>query len=119
MKNFIKFFEIPAIDVKRAVKFYEAVFGIEIQVHEFGHETMAMFPDNIGSISKAEDFKPCENGVLITFNGGTDLQNRLQLAKSNGGIVVIDKTKIEADNQGYFAVVKDTEGNRIGLYSDN
>lgn len=119
MSNFIKFFEIPAIDVSRAVNFYQTVFNLAINVHEFGHETMAMFPNNIGSISKAEDFKPCENGVLITFDGGSDLKKRLQLVVECGGAIIIDKTKIDAEHTGYFAVVKDTEGNRIGLYSDN
>lgn len=119
MNDFVKFFEIPADDVKRAVAFYEKVFAIKMKVHDWGHEVMAMFPGNIGAISKAEGFKPCENGVLISLDGGNDLSDRLTMVNASGGKVIVDKTKIEADDQGYFAVIMDTEGNRIGLYSDN
>ena len=119
MKDFIKFFEIPATDVKRAVDFYQKVFKIEITLHDWGVEKMGMFPDNIGSISQAEGFKPCEHGTLITLNGGEDLSNTMNIVVENGGKEIIPKTKIEAENQGYFAVFLDTEGNRIGLYSDN
>lgn len=119
MKDFIKFFEIPATDVKRAVDFYQKVFEIEIVLHDWGVEKMGMFPDHIGSISQAEGFKPCEHGTLITFDGGTDLSVTMKRVIKNGGKEIIAKTKIEADDRGYFAVFLDSEGNRIGLYSDN
>jgi predicted enzyme related to lactoylglutathione lyase len=119
MNNFVKFFEIPANDVKRAADFYQKVFNLQMEVHDWGHEAMAMFPGNIGAISKAEGFKPCDNGVLISLDGGHDLNEKLSGVKSAGGKVVVEKTKIQAENQGYFAVFIDTEGNRIGLYSDN
>ncbi len=119
MKNFVKFFEIPATDVHRAIKFYQLVFNIEIELCEFGNEKMGMFPEKVGSISQSEGFKPCDQGVLITLNGGNNLDDKLSIVNKNGGSTIIKKTKIGADEFGYFAVFKDTEGNRIGLYSDN
>ena len=33
-----------------------------------------------------------------------------------GGKIIIPKTKIEAENKGYFAVLEDSEGNHVGIY---
>lgn len=84
-------------------------------------EKMAFFPDedglSPGAISWAEDFLPSQNGVLISLNC-EDIAFSLSLIESNGGKVVIPKTKIEAENRGYFCVFADSEGNHVGLYSD-
>lgn len=119
MKSLIKFFEIPAVDVERAIKFYKNVFEIEVQFFDWGNEKMGMFPNNEGAISQAAGFKPCEHGVLVSFDAGSDLGIVLERIVENGGSVIVNKTKIEAENKGYFAVFIDSEGNRLGLYSDN
>ena len=43
MKNLIAFFEIPAVDFKRAVDFYETVLDLQLAVFECEHEKMACF----------------------------------------------------------------------------
>ncbi len=119
MNDFIKFFEIPATNVERAIKFYATVFDIEIKLCDCGSEKMGMFPGGIGAISQSEGFEPSKNGVLLSLNGGNDLNFVLEKVKLNNGKVIVKKTKIEVDKLGYFAVFQDTEGNRLGLYSDN
>ena len=120
MSKFISFFEIPAADFNRAIDFYQTVFNITLPVMDCDTEKMAFFNEGekcVGAISWAKDFLPSLNGVLIHFNCD-DLEKTLSVIQSKGGIVVIPKTKIEAEDRGYFAVFTDSEGNRIGLYQD-
>lgn len=125
MKKLIAFFEIPVTDFYRAVDFYETVLNVKLPVYECGQEKMACFnegDETIGAISQSSDllsdFTPSEKGVLIHFNT-EDIAATLQRVVQKGGKVVIPRKKIEAECGGYFAVIADTEGNRIGIYADN
>lgn len=121
MKRLVAFFEIPAADFRRAVKFYETILGVTLAVCECEQEKMAFFPEEDGlapgAISFAEGFKPAGGGVLVSLNV-EDLEATLQRVQQNGGVVTTPKTKIEAGCRGYFAVFKDSEGNSVGLYAD-
>lgn len=121
MKKLVSFFEIPAADFSRAVKFYEAVLNLKLNVLDCGTEKMAFFPEEEevtpGAISWAADFLPSKNGVLVSLNV-EDMEETLSCIKENGGSIVREKTKIESDCQGYFAMFSDSEGNTLGLYSD-
>lgn len=123
MKRLVSFFEIPAADFGRAVKFYESLFHVKLEVMDCGHEKMACFPEQEGvcpgSISWSSDFefRPSAQGVLVSLHC-PELEDALLYVGEHGGRVLIPKTKIEAENRGWFAVVLDCEGNRVGLYSD-
>jgi predicted enzyme related to lactoylglutathione lyase len=123
MKNLISFFEIPSTDFNRAILFYTEVLNVQIKSCENSEGKMAFFPKDqsglYGAIIKCEGFEPSSQGILISFNGGDDLSNILSKVDNAGGKVVIPKTRIQAEDEGYFAVFIDTEGNRIGLYSKN
>ncbi len=123
MKTLVAFFEIPVIDFDRSIKFYESLLSVKLVTMACGHEKMAFFPEENGlcpgAISWAAEnsFLPSENGVLVSLN----IENMMQaisFIEKNGGRILISKTKIEADNRGYFAVFIDCEGNRVGLYSE-
>lgn len=123
MKSLVAFFEIPATDFSRATRFYEAVFGVELTLLDCGHEKMAFFPEENGlcpgavSWSSAFSFQPSGQGVLVSLNV-KNMEAAVSLIEKNGGKILIPKTKIEAENRGYFVVFTDCEGNRVGLYSD-
>lgn len=123
MKQLIKFVEIPSVDFVRAVKFYEVVLGIKLNVCD-GCETekMAFFPDFSTepsvAISWTSDFHPSKDGVLIHFTVES-IEPTLALINVNGGKTIRPKTKIEADGMGYFAQFCDSEGNTLGLYAEN
>lgn len=122
MKNSIPLIEIPAADFRRAVKFYENVLSIRLTVCDScEEEKMAFFYDfthqpNI-SISWAPDFRPSSEGVLIHLTV-EDIEASLALIEKEGGKIVRPKTKIDAESMGYFALFLDSEGNRLGLYSE-
>lgn len=118
MKKLIAWVEIPAKDMKRAVTFYNQVLDLELEALDFGHEQMALLPDDAGAISLAPGFEPSADGVLVSFNPGRDLDAVLALVEVEGGKVLKAKTKIEAEGRGWFALFLDPEGNRVGLYQD-
>ena len=120
MAGIINWFEIPATDFDRAVKFYSEVLGREIQKTEMGGALYALFPhdkENIGgAIAKAEGYEPSDKGVTVYFDGGEDLSTFLSKVEPAGGKVLVPKTLI-TEEVGYFAHFLDTEGNKIGFYS--
>ena len=118
MRKLISWVEIPATNIERAAKFYGKVLNLEIQVIDFGKEKMACFPNGEGAISQAPDFNPSPNGVLVSFDTEKGLNSALDIVVENGGEIVQSKTKIEAEGRGYFALIIDTEGNKVGLYED-
>lgn len=122
MTSFVSIFEIPALDISRAVDFYQAILDIEIEKMTFPGMQMGLFPSEgqmtFGTIIQGEDYKPSANGVTIYLNGGDNLQLILDRVEKKGGNIITPKT-IHADESGYFALFLDTEGNRIGLHSPN
>jgi len=118
MQKLVSWVEIPATDFERAVSFYNAVFNLTLKGMDFGTEKMAFLPNDEGAISFAPNFKPSKDGVLVSMNAGTNLDDTLVRVVENGGKVIKAKTKIEAEGRGYFALFLDSEGNRMGLYGD-
>lgn len=122
MNSFISIFEIPALDIPRALAFYEGILDIEIQELEFPGMHMGLLPVenqmSIGVLIKSQDHQPSNNGVTIYLNAGSDLQKVLDKVVDYGGEVKIPKTP-HADESGYFAIFIDSEGNRLGLHSVN
>lgn len=116
MKKLISWVEIPATDMNRAVNFYNSVLGLNLKINDFGDEQMACFPNDEGAISKAKDFKPSRDGTLVSFFVNNGLESVLKTVTNNGGEIVLGKTKVEAENRGYFSLIIDSEGNKIGLY---
>jgi len=47
--NALNWFEIPATDIQRSKKFYETIFGIEMEYMEMEVTKMAMFPFTPGN----------------------------------------------------------------------
>ncbi len=122
MNSFISLFEIPATDISRAINFYQAILGINIEKMEMPGMEMGIFPYEgqivTGVIMKGEDFKPSAYGVTIYLNGGDNLKTILDKVEKNGGKIIAPKTA-HADESGFFALFLDTEGNKIGLNSPN
>lgn len=124
MMHRISWFEIPASDIDRAQKFYEAIFDTQLIPMDNPGLKMRMFPveDMMNDISGAvvyhsEFYRPsADAGCTIYLNGNPDLQNVLDRIESNGGTIMVPKTQISPEH-GYMAVFLDTEGNRIALHS--
>ena len=123
-ENSLNWFEISVVDIKRAKKFYETIFGIEMQQQEMMGMQMAFFPYEdmnlkvSGGLVQGPMHKPSADGAKIYLNGNPDLNNALAKVEKAGGKVTIPKTKI-SDEIGHMAFFIDTEGNTVALHSNN
>lgn len=120
--NAINWFEIPAVDIKRARKFYEAIFEIQMQEMEMDGMKYAMFPfapmsgKVAGGLAQSPMHKPGMTGSIIYLNANPDLQIVLDRIENAGGKVNMPKTSI--GQNGFMAFFTDTEGNNVALHSN-
>jgi len=121
--NIVGWFEIPVLDMDRAVRFYETVFEIKLDRRQLGPLEMAWFPwveggmGSSGSLVRSEFHKPSDEGVRIYFTAFSgDVAVEAGRVAAAGGEVLMPRTQISEDI-GYMAMVRDTEGNRICLHS--
>jgi predicted enzyme related to lactoylglutathione lyase len=125
LTNALNWFEIPVVNFDRAKKFYESIFNYTMPENTMGDTRMGFFLYDMpggkvgGAIVFNEQFyEPSEKGTLVYLNAQPDLQLVLDRAEAAGGTIIKPKTIIsEEQNLGYWALLKDTEGNRVALHS--
>ncbi len=121
--NAVNWFEIPAIDISRAKKFYETIFEIKMEEMEMPGMQYAMFPFDpmnakvAGGLAKSPVHTPSLTGSIIYLNANPDLQNVLDRIEKAGGKITMPKTSI--GQNGFMAFFNDTEGNLVALHSNN
>lgn len=142
MTNIISWFEIPVRDFKRALNFYSNALEMDIDVFMFSGIRHGVFrvdpvhPEEItGAIVETQNMPDKVVGPVIFFNANPNMSEILENIKENGGEVILFKTLIKNinsedgkvtvpktlidDNVGYYAYFYDTEGNKMGLYSNS
>lgn len=118
--NPVNWFEIPVKDIEKSRKFYSAVFGYNLEVHEMEPFTMAFFPmadktyGAAGTLVKGESYVPSHSGTVIYFSV-EDIEETLRKINANGGKTLLPKKSI--GEYGFIAHFEDTEGNRLALHS--
>lgn len=122
MKNLnpVGWFDIHVSDLKRAKKFYESVF--EIQMTDFPPEwgKQAAFPFDetgahiSGALVEKEGWVANGNNTLVYFNS-EDCLSEASRVEAAGGKLIQPKTSI--GEFGFVSILMDTEGNSIGLHS--
>jgi hypothetical protein len=120
VKDFISWFEIPAINFQQAVAFYNYIFNMEMEKNSESNYAMAFFPINKGiggAIIAGPGSTPSDTGTLIYLNAGKDLTQVLKRIEPAGGRVIMSKTLINKES-GYFALFIDSEGNKLALHSN-
>ncbi len=119
MSNAINWFELPSNNFERAVKFYGEVLGENLQPMDHPQMKMAFFPTKNngvgGCVTHGNGNKPNAEGALVYLNGGEDLGTPLSRVTKAGGEVLMPKTSI--GENGFMAIFKDTEGNRVAIHS--
>jgi len=115
----IQWFEIPVTDLDRATAFYEAIFSLTLERMELG-TPVAVFPadeDGVGGALSLDDREPSDQGSLVYLTAPNGLQTALDRVPGAGGEVLLPRTDI-GDDYGYYAYIKDTEGNKVGLFEN-
>lgn len=121
MGNPVIWFEIPAVDVERGKAFYEAVFGLKLEVVTMGPRQMAMFPMAMGvpgvggSLVQDDGYVPSASAGTVVYFSVADIDATLAKVAANKGRTLVAKTDI--GQFGSFAHFADSEGNRVGLHT--
>jgi len=121
--NAIVFFEIPALDFQRALDFYSKVFNVTFPVIEKTDppRRFARFPMHqngvAGAVVEMEGMVPAATGTLVYLDGGGNMSPILDRVVQAGGSILVPKTQLQEGV--FFAHFRDSEGNRLGLFSPN
>ncbi|MET1257363.1 VOC family protein [Aliikangiella maris] len=121
MKHQVTWVEIPATDMTRAMQFYQQILGFKFVREDVCSYDFAMICAEdkaiTGALVVGENYHPRDDGPVIYLNGGEDLAVPLAKIAELGNQIIIPKTAIKEGANSYFAQFIDSEGNRIGLYS--
>lgn len=117
----INWFEIPVANLERAQTFYEKVLGRALKREVMGDTAMAIFPYEepaTGGCLMAGGTRAAAaaSGVRIYLDCMPSIDAALSRVAAAGGQVVTPKTALPGD-MGAFAVLRDTEGNEVGLHA--
>ena len=119
MKNALSWFEIPVGDMKRAVAFYEAMLGGKLKQETFSGTPNAVLPYEPGSgvggaLVRTDRMKPGASGTTVYLPAKDGVDAAVARVKKAGGTVLA--AKIDIGEFGTIALVRDTEGNDVGLH---
>ncbi len=122
-KNPIGWVEIPVHDMDRAEKFYEQFFGFKFQRQEEKNGyLMSFFPMDMTSygsaaaLVKGEYYTPSHQGSVVYFTAPDgSVEKALEKARVQSINIIVPKMNI--GENGFIAMVEDSEGNRIAIHS--
>lgn len=123
MSNPVGWFEIYVDDVERAKRFYEAVFSVSLELltdPTDSQVTMLAFPSSMeeygssGALVKTEGMPAGANSTLVYFSCQDCAVEEARVADAGGQV---ERPKMSIGEYGFITLVKDTEGNLIGLHS--
>lgn len=118
LKDFVSWFEIPVYDVQRAASFYNTIYQMDMELNVNGDFAMAFFPADRGiggALVAGPGCTPSATGPLIYLNAGSDLDAVLARVEGAGGRVIMARNMI-SETAGSFALILDSEGNRLALH---
>jgi predicted enzyme related to lactoylglutathione lyase len=114
------YFEIPVLNMDRAVRFYSALFSFSFDQEEFDGIQMAYFPFEeklsgvTGALAKGKIYQPTHQGIVLYLHT-EDLEETLRKAENTGAKVLYPAT-FHKDLGFAVAEIEDSEGNRLGLH---
>jgi predicted enzyme related to lactoylglutathione lyase len=123
-RNPVDWFEIYVTDMKRARAFYEAVFDAKLERNDSTVSAISEMwllpmqrdvPGAAGALVKMQGGPEGGGASTIVYFTCEDCAVEAGRAAKNGGSVM--KQKVSIGEHGFIALVKDTEGNVIGLHS--
>ena len=129
-------FEIPVNDLDRAVDFYSNILQIKVKRILMLDQELGYLDKGDGTpggvLIKKENYQPGQGSVLFFYV--IDISQILKNLTEIKGTIITDKTLLKQKNSsgnfvisnnlidqkvGYYAEIIDSEGNRIGLYSNS
>ncbi len=118
-QNRAVWFDIPVVDLQRAVAFYSATLGVEVSTESFDGISFGVLhheEGNGGCLVPNPDGISREGGILVYFNAHGRIREATRKALELGGELIEDVHPIGP--HGFRALMRDSEGNRIAFHSD-
>lgn len=121
MAHSVVWFDLPVVDLDRAIKFYSAVLGADVHKDVHPEFSLGVLPHGPGEVSgclvTSSKAKPTADGPLMYFNVNGRLDKAVSEAEAHGGKILEPRHPIGP--YGHRAVIIDSEGNRIALHSQS
>lgn len=115
--NRIVWFDIPASDLERAMRFYAGVLDAKVAERFPGVGVIAADDGAVsGCVFCSDEVSPSQQGPLIYLNVNGRLDDAVDRVTEFGGSV--KEAKHSIGDFGHRAIVIDSEGNRIALHSE-
>ena len=115
----VVWFELPALDLDRATRFYETILDTKLRRETMGLVDLAVFPYEApgigGCLIKGEQFKP-GNGSVVYLNADPTLATVRSRVEAAGGKILMPDVTLPGD-MGIYTWIEDTEGNTVGLHA--
>ena len=117
----IAYFQIPADDVSRASKFYRSLLGWKIEPDttlmdkSLRWHTIITGEPKEGTMHMGGLYKRQMPGPIMNFVLVEDIEKVLAKVEKLGGKIMMPRNEIKS--VGLVAVIQDTEGNIIGLWT--
>lgn len=119
LKNTFCWVDIPVLNIDRAIIFYSGLLKQKIEKiseHEFEFGLLPHEENNVsGCLVVMKDRKPSTDGPLIYLNLEGELDRAIQSIEELGGKII--QQKMQIGPYGHRAIILDSEGNAIALYS--
>ncbi len=108
--------ELSAKDRKALAKFYQDVFGWEVEhVDQMDYTTFKAGDGVAGGFNPVSDTTPA--GTVTVYINTDDVTRSLQAVERAGGKMLVPESDIPG--MGKFGLFRDPQGNMIGLYKAN
>lgn len=112
-------FDIPVVDLDRAISFYSNVLAIDVKAESFGDVRFAVIAHDEGNggclVVRPEEV--CSNGgVLIYLNVHGRIRDAEKRVPEFGGKIIEPVSSIGP--HGFRALIQDSEGNRLALHAE-
>ena len=120
--NVPAWFEIPASDLDRAQRFYERLLGVELKRDAYADGLQAIFPGGeppLASgalVQRPGACQPSQSHGSVVYLAVEDIRPLLARVESVGGAVLQALAAVPGTPVVY-AHIRDSEGNRVGLFS--
>jgi predicted enzyme related to lactoylglutathione lyase len=119
MRNHLVWVDIPVLKLDRAIRFYSAVLGMQVEKVEYPGMAIGSIPhkdgEAAGCLFTSDTVKPSADGPLVYLNVHGRLDEAVEAVLACGGQLVQPKESMGPF--GVRAIILDTEGNRIALHS--
>ncbi|HUT15621.1 MAG TPA: VOC family protein [Anaerolineae bacterium] len=114
-KNAICYVEWSCTDLGRTRAFLAGLFDWQFEPSGEDYLIIKAPAGPGGGVQKVDDVQPGASPVV--YVEVDEIEDYLRRTKELGGVVAIEKTEIPT--LGWYALIKDPDGNTIGLYGEH